>query len=232
MDESTTTDSTVDTGVTDDTTSTDSTTDSAVSTDESTTTTEDTQAGADDGDDNLAWLQKKGIDPSDPEAMAKVAKMYREAEKTMHQSTAKASELQQALAQPQEATGTEGDDNPVVALAQEVQGLKLTQNVNNFWATNPDAKQYEGAMAKIVTDNPTVGALVKAGYLSVENLYQMAKGSDGSREAALRKEGGREALERVADKQQGRAVQGHATSSDLGSSQKKDPFREALLGNL
>jgi hypothetical protein len=119
-----------------------------------------------------------------------------------------------------------------MALNAKVQALEMAQNVNTFWATNPDAKAYEPKMAEIVTENPTIGALVKSGYLSVQDLYAMAKGADTSRDATLKTEGGREALQKVADKQQGRAVQGQATSSAFGDESKKDPFREALLGKI
>lgn len=210
--------------------------DSAVTTDESTTTTtEDTKAeGSTEGatDENLSWLQSKGIDPTDPEAMAKVAKMYREAEKTMHESTEKASKLQNALEQPAAAPSTEDDDNPVVKLANDVQALKMAQSVTAFWSNNPDAKAYEPAMSAIINENPTIKALVKTGYVSVEQLYQMARGADKSLDDKLKTEGGREALQKVADKQQGRAVHGQATKSSFGDDTKPDLFKDALLGKI
>lgn len=229
MDESTTDSTAVDTGVTE-TQPVTTGDDSAVTTDESTTTTASTDEAA--SDDNLEWLKSKGVDPTDPEATAKIAKMYRDAEKAMHQSTQKASELQKAL-QPtpgEQPTAESLAADPVAALANEVQALKLTQSVTGFFSTNPDAKQYEAQMATIVTENPTVGALVKGGYLSVQNLYDMAKGADSSREGQLKKDGGREALQKVADKQQGKAVQGQATSSALSDDSKPDLFRDGLLG--
>lgn len=247
----TTTESTAtDTGADEAQPTTEQTTDSAVTTDESTTdtntTTEDTTKAddaaekttnviADVSDENLEWLKGKGIDPTDKAAMAKVAKMYRDAEKAMHQSTQEASELKKALATPTEAEKVEQEqqkDDPVAALAAEVQGLKLAQNVNTFFSTTPDAKQYEAQMTTIVTGNPTIGALVKTGYLTVADLYNMARGADPKRDDKLKEDGKREALQKVADKQQGKAVQGQATSSSFGDEQKKDPFREALLGHI
>lgn len=190
------------------------------------TTTEGNEAAT---DDNLKFLQSKGIDPKDPDIVTKLAKMYSEAEKAMHESNQKASQLQNALSTPDPTTQQQSDD-PVAALTAEVQAMKLTTNVNTFFTSNPDAKTYEPKMAEIVTGNPTMGALVKAGYLSVEQLYQMAKGSDNSRENDLKTQGGREALQKVADKQQARAVNGHATTSEVDNSSGDDPFLTGLLG--
>src|SRR5688500_16886710 len=83
-------------------------------------------------DDNLAWLQKKGIDPSSPEAVSKLAEMYRNAEKQMHESTAKASGLQKSLNTPPEdqQPGEQGQDEEkevIGQLASEVQQLKQQQ---------------------------------------------------------------------------------------------------------
>lgn len=229
MEEETTTDSTTTTGA-DEAQPGGAGADSAVTTDESTTTTTDDSQAAGAADDNLTFLQSKGVDLSTPEGQAKAAQSWREAEKAMHNSTTKASELQKALDKPTPGTSTEIQDDPVKNLTAEVQALKMTQSVTTFWATNPDAKAYEPAMTAIVTDNPTIGALVKSGYLQLNDLYQMARGADPKLTENLKTEGGREALQRVADKQQGKAVQGQATSSALGDEGKPDLFREGLLG--
>jgi hypothetical protein len=259
MEESTTTESTATEAAAEEAqTTTEQATDSAVTTDESTTeqtiNTDETTTEADGTaeeatDENLEWLKSKGIDPSDTAAMAKVAKMYRDAEKAMHKSTGEASELKKALSAPTTAaattdgTATQQDqqveqqeqqqqDDPVATLSARMQALEMAQNINSFFSTTPDAKQYETQMATIVTGNPTIGALVKTGYLTVSDLYNMARGSDPQRDEQLKKDGEREALKKVADKQQGKAVQGQATSSAFSDENKKDPFREALLGHI
>jgi len=213
-------------------TSAETTTEAVTTTAEPSTTTTETSEPSND-DDN-SWLQNKGIDLSTPEGQAKAIKSWREAEKAMHQSTAKASELEKTLTTqpdpPLDANGNAAD--PMTQLAMKVQAMETAQAVNNFFISNPDAKALEGAMTKIVTDNPTIGELVKNGYLNIGQLYAMAKGSDASLEDRLKKDGGHEALEEVAKRQRGSAVQGKATSSDLGSGEKPDLFREALLGKV
>lgn len=213
-------------------------------------------------DDNSSWLQSKGIDPDSPEAILKLADMARNAEKRMHESTTQASELRKAL-----DGGTAADeglntdlfdmDNPVVAqLVEEINGLKANQanqalasTVKDFFASNPDAQKYEADMAKLVTDDENLGALVKGGYLSVDKLYAMAKGADPSRDDSLKSAGGKEALERIANKQQARAVQGAATTSatapttvtkanveqwysGLSSAERHSPENQATLSRL
>lgn len=169
-------------------------------------------------DDNLAWLQQnKGIDPTTPEGAAQLAKMYREAEKRMHDSTAEKAKLQTALEQPTDVQTDEFVTDPTAALAAQVQALTLKSTVQDFWSSNPDAKQYEAKMTEIVTTNPNIGELVKNQYLSLDQLYAMAKGSDPSRETALKQEGGKEALKTVADRQQAKAITGSATSSAMAT---------------
>lgn len=186
----------------------------------------------DSQDDNLEWLQKKGIDPTSPEAISKVAEMYRNAEKAMHESTSKASELEKTLSgglQEQiDQAKTDGNLDVVQELAAEIQNLKLQQNVNSFFNSQPEAKELEAKMTEIVNERPEIGNLVKSGYLSLGDLYNLAKASDPSREQQLKADGGREALQKVADKQQGRSVPGVATTSATADDNTSDPFLKAF----
>lgn len=243
MDESTTTGATTEGAAVDTSTQAADTSQdtSAATANESTTTADSSAAGAsssdstdDGGDDNLGWLAKKGIDPSDPDAMAKVAEMYRNAEKAMHQSTAKASELQKALGGEETAATPALDipeemlNHPVMGkLVEEIQQLRagqtnlsMTGRVNDFFGSHPEAKALESEMAKIVTDNPVIGELVKGGHMAVEALHDMARGRNID---AIKQQGGKEALEQLADKQQAKAVSGAATTKAVNTA-KDDPF--------
>ncbi len=215
MDESTTTNEPIDTGV-EQTQPADVDTQAAENQPTEPVSTNDSQSQAVSQDDNLAWLQNKGIDPTSPEALAKVAEMYRNAEKSMHSKAQEKAQLQQALQQPVDHSQVEdfGAD-PVDALQAQVQALVMKDTVNSFWQANPDAKQYEGKMTEIVQGRPEIGQLVQSGYLSMKDLYSMALGSDPSRETTLKSEGGREALQKVADKQQAKAVTPQASSSAM-----------------
>lgn len=170
-------------------------------------------------DDNLDWLKSKGVDPNSPEALAKVADMYRNAEKAMHQSTAKASELEKSLTTDEQPTYGQSDD--VQALAAEVQNMKLATKVNTFFSENPQARELESEMTKIVTERPEIGQMVKSGYLDLQDVYNLAA-ANPNREKALKTEGGREALQKVADKQLAKSVPGQATSSEFAKSVSKE----------
>lgn len=188
-------------------------------------------------EDNLSWLEKKGIDPTSPEALAKVAEMYRNAEKAMHQSTTKASELEKALTtgeaiQPDYSDiPTEVLDHPFVKtlvdrldrIEATTSTLTLEQQIGNFFAAKPEAKAMEQQMAEIVTTRPEIGQLVRSGYLNLQDVYSMAAAESGAIETA-KAEGGREALQQVASKQQARAVVGSATSPEVSPATSDDDF--------
>ena len=185
-------------------------------------------------DDNLSWVKTKGVDPSDPEAVSKLAEMYRNAEKAMHESNAKASELQKSLTNvpetPQGVTVPEELENiPFIKeLAEEVNALKesnskiaVANSVSQYFESNPDAKQYEAKMTEIVSTRPEIGQAVKLGVLSFDDLYAMALSSKDVI-ADAKQAGGKEALETVRQKQQARSVQGQATTSALSDSITKE----------
>lgn len=179
--------------------------------------------------DNSEWLKNKGIDASDPEAVSKLADMARNAEKAMHEKAMKASELEKTISsgtqeQIADATAQGQVDTADIALAR-IAALELQNSVNSFFTSNPDAKQHEQAMVKLVTDRPEVGQLVRQGALSVSDLYSMARGSDPSAVAEAKAQGGQQALQQLANKQTAAAIPGAATTSAVVP-QKGDPIAE------
>lgn len=155
-----------------------------------------------EGDDIEDWATKKGLPMDDP---VKLAKMYRDAEKRMHQATEKAREYNTAvMEQPLiDYTGNETVD----ALAAQVNQLTIQNKVNSFWETNPEARTFEGKMAEIVVQRPHL-------QNDLDALYALAR-NDPTREADLKREGGREALTNLAQKQQ--AVPPNAASTNTQS---------------
>lgn len=160
-------------------------------------TTAPTQA---DGDDIKEWAEKKGLPMEDP---VKLAKMYRDAEKKMHEATEKAREFNTAVMdQPLiDYTGNEVVDQ----LASQVNQLTIQNKVNSFWDANPEAREFEGKMAEIVVQRPHL-------QNDLDALYALAR-NDPSREADLKREGGREALTNLAQKQQAVPPTAGATNS-------------------
>lgn len=194
-------------------------------------------------EDNLAWLQKKGVDLSTPEGQARAIKSWQEAEKLMHQSTAKASELQKALGTEQPIQNNPMDvpeelmQHPVIGkLVDEINALKQGQSsmgvvtkVNDYFAEHPEAKELETQMTEIVNSRPEIGELVRSGYLSMEDLHAMAQGSGSAVEQA-RSQGGKEALQQLADTQQAKAIRGNATATTFSATVTRENFDSWYAG--
>lgn len=155
-----------------------------------------------EGDDLSKWAESKGINLEDPESVQKLAKSYREAEKKLHETTQTKSELEKQLVPADGVPQYTPDGN--LDVYSEVQNVKTQLNLQNFYMENPEARSYDEKMAQIALEKPELGLYAKnSGDFSV--LLAMAKQGDE------RREGGREALERLAEKQRAAVAQPAAT---------------------
>ena len=138
--------------------------------------------------DVTAWAEKKGLPLDDP---VKLAQMYRDAEKKMHEAIEQRKELETTMVNNPtlEYTGDEAYD----ALALEVNQLKIQNRVADYFRANPEAREYETKMAEIVQQRPHL-------QNDLDALYALAVNSP-DRAAELKSEGGREALTNLAQKQ-------------------------------
>lgn len=168
------------------------------------------EAQADDQAELKDWLSRKKleVDFENPREV-KLAEMQRQAEKKMHEATQAA----KAPTPPPAPIDVEGDES-YAALADTVNELQLKQTVNEFFTANPDAVPYREKMAEISNQRPWVNDL--------EALYAMAK-TDPSREADIKKAGGKEALTNLAQKQQAIPPQSNATDSSVYESRNITP---------
>lgn len=160
---------------------------------------------------NATWLKNKGIDPSSPEAIEKVADMARNAEKAMHSKAQKASELEKALDQGilQEATDTGFDDESKLDLAR----IKTRLSVRDFFDSNPEAKPLEQAMIKELATKPHLAG-------DLESLYANAVVKSGK---SLKSQGKREALESLAHTQIAAVPKGNAVTGAFSSTSTITP---------
>lgn len=164
-------------------------------------------------EDLTDYWSKKGIDISTPEGQLAAAKSYREAEKAMHDKAQKASELEKQI-QGQPATN---DD-------ERVQRLELLYNANTWKQSNNITPEQDDAMGSYLTKNPDKLALVKHGLLSFDDVLAMSGGSQVDT-VALKKQGGQEALETLANKQRTTAPKGGASTP---TTPKVDPIAAGL----
>jgi hypothetical protein len=177
--------------------------------------------------DNSAtdWLKNKGIDPNSPEALEKVASMYRESEKALHKKAQQASQLEKSVKVTDEEIPLEATQSQLDSV--RVRNLELRQELIDWRQNNPDKRELETKMTGLLNEDPNLKALVREGYLNFDKLYAMAKGLDGGHDDAVKSQAKRETLERLAQKQQaavptGNAVNPSGTGSESITSQNVD----------
>lgn len=177
-------------------------------------------AQADNPDDWQGWLQAKGVDPTDPDAVGKVAKMAREAEKAMHGKAQKASELKKTLeSQP----AGQVSENPLTQqLFEEVVALKRSTATRDFKSEVKLTPAQEAKMVDYLASNPEKVQLINAGYMSLKDAYTLSGAGSIDPEAAKR-EGKQEALQQLANKQRVTSVSGDARTPGV-TPPKDDPF--------
>lgn len=214
--------------------SNDGTSDAAAQPAEPTKSTE--PAGADTSDDSTLsyqslkdWADKKGFDLSTEEGQAKAFKSMQEAEKRMHESTSKASSLEKSIADSAQQARQDGGVIEDEGLSR-LNRLEMRIAVNDFFAQEGVDAALRPKMAEIAQSNPNLAYMVENGVLTLQNLYDMARGADAHREQSLKAEGGKEALEKVAAKQQAKAVSGSATSSELTGEVNRENFDSWYAG--
>ena len=178
----------------------------------------------DDFDANK-WAETKGLNLNNPEDVAKMVKSYSEAEKKMHQSSQQASELKGVIDEEVAKIGVPEDD--VLALQQRMQVIEAERAVENFYAQNPDARQYDAKMAQIARDK---------GIGDIDALYAMAKVealNNGGAEA-LKDEGKKEGLQDLALKQKVASATSSATTKQMATPEvtREDVQRALASGDV
>lgn len=163
-------------------------------------------------DDTSEWLSKKGIDPTDPEAINKLAKSAREAERAMHAKAAKAKELERSMTEMSDESAEEiaystGQDPE---LLKRVQRFEVKSTIRDFFEQYPDAKQYEQQMIKHMSDSGLYGtpdAMLKAAY-----AMAIAENPD-----SVKNQVRRNTLENLAQQQLASVPKGNATTAGISS---------------
>ena len=200
--------------------------------------TEKTQTG--DAIDE--FLAKKGIDPSDPNAIRKIADMYRNSEKLAYKKSQQTAQLQRQLAQQNQQTAVPDQEALNRVRSLEIQmGTKEWKSTHNLSADD-EQKMVEFINQPIVDNlgnpkiNPltgtpyTKGMLVNNGVLTLDDVYRLSgcgvKQVDDLK-ANLRKEIENEMAARQAAK---RPSSNATNSTQFGKAEQDDPFLTGLFG--
>ena len=198
----------------------------------------DTQTG-DAIDDFLA---KKGIDKNDPEALRKVADMYRNSEKGFYSKSQEEAQLQRQLAQ-QRVPNIQPDQQAL----NEVRSMRIEMDTKDWKAKHNLSAEDEQKMVEFVsqplTDRQgnvvydpatgmplTKGLLVNNGAMSLDDVYRLA-GCGVQKVDDLKANLRKEVESEMAARQAAKRPSAKATdSTQFGKAQDDDPFLSGLLG--
>lgn len=175
-----------------------------------------------ESEDPTAFWAKKGIDITTPEGLAKATQSYSEAEKRMHQTTQRSSELEKQLTQsPYEQVSNDPTAQKALETAAAVQ---MELQVERWKSTNSVTPEQDVAMGEYLKNNEDKAYMLKNGYLSLDDIGAMS-GAFKQDTEALKSVGKKEALESLANKQRATAPKG---SASVATSADEDPILAAL----
>lgn len=177
-------------------------------------------------DETAAWLQSKGIDPTDPASVQKIAEMARNSEKQMTKATQEASELKRSLTPAAQQPQAGADP----AMGEFIQDYRRDKLITGFKEAHPDWREHESAMASILNQVTPSGytnsQLVNAGLMSLDMVYATAKGTAPVNTEQIKTQAQQEVLQTLANTQ--RAGGGNAQASNTNPQPTEDPVIAAI----
>ena len=194
------------------------------------------------GDAVDEFLAKKGINASDPDALRKVADMYRNSEKGFYSKSQEAAQLQRQLAQ-QRVPQVQPDQQAL----NEVRSMRIEMDTKEWKAKHNLSPEDEQKMVEYVsaplTDRQgnivydpvtgvplTKGLLVNNGAMSLDDVYRLA-GCGVQKVDNLKQNLRQEVEKEMAARQAAKRPSAKATdSTQFGKAQEDDPFLSGLLG--
>jgi hypothetical protein len=190
-------------------------------------TVEETTTSEDDFDYD-AWLKKKGIDPSTPEGRVQVAKSWREMEKKMHSTTQTASELEKQISTQATVDPDASEAQRALAIATQLQNKAV---IETWKAQNNISHEEDKAMGAYAKANPKTAELLTSGLLTLDEFRAIAVPAKPVDTTAIKKQGGQEALEKLANKQRAtQPIGGAATPSSPTSDDSIEGLKSRLAG--
>lgn len=194
------------------------------------------------GDAVDEFLAKKGINASDPDALRKVAEMYRNSEKGFYNKSQEAAQLQRQLAQ-QRVPQVQPDQQAL----NEVRSMRIEMDTKEWkskhnlspedeqrmvdYVSSPLTDRQGNIVYDPVTGMPlTKGLLVNNGAMSLDDVYRLA-GCGVQKVDNLKDNYRKEVEKEMAARQAAKRPDAKATdSTKFGKAQDDDPFLSGLLG--
>lgn len=163
------------------------------------------------------FASSQGIELDSPSAI-KAAQIAMKARSEATKNYKRSTELEKATNITQDQLPE--DASPVVQENARIRNLELQIGIQGWKASNPDKLELEGEMVKVLSD-PIKKQLVQEGYLSLDDVYNLARASAPDTTADVKSQAKQEALQSLAHKQQAAVPTGHATTS--ATPKKKSP---------
>lgn len=185
------------------------------------------QPAAPDVDEQLQKFAKsQGIELDSPNAI-KAAQALQKARSEATRNHQKASELEKATNITQEQLPQDAPQSSIDAA--RIRNMELKMEVQSWKMNNQDKLGLEPEMIKILAD-PNKKLLVQEGYLSLDDVYSLAKANAPDNSDAVRSEAKRETLTNLAHKQQAAVPTGHATNQ--GTTPGKKAFKDLSIAEM
>lgn len=181
-----------------------------------------------EADDKLQkFASSHGLELDSPNAI-KAAKIAMDNQADFHRERQSASELEKiAKITPDQVPE---DFTPEQNSNVRIRNIELTNEAMRWKQDNPEKVQYEAAMADILVNDPGKRLMVQEGYLSLDDVYNIARGSSSS-DVDLKAQGAKQALETLRDNQQAATPRGAAVSGMPNQSDKITPQNvDSLVG--
>lgn len=181
-----------------------------------------------DEDDLADYWTKKGIDITTPEGQAQAAKSYREAEKLMHSKAQQASELEKQISTQTTVDPDASEAQRALAIATQLQNKAV---IETWKAQNNISHEEDVAMGAYAKANPKTAELLTSGLLTLDEFRAIAVPAKPVDTTAIKKQGGQEALEKLANKQRAtQPIGGAATPSSPTSDDSIEGLKSRLAG--
>ena len=202
--------------------------------------TETTQTG--DAIDE--FLAKKGINPSDPNAIRKIAEMYQNSEKGFYSKSQEVAQLQRNLANQQRQASI-----PEQQAMNEVRALRIEMETKDWKASHNLSDEDQAKMVEYLNQpqldylgnpviNPATGRPLTKGnmvinrQLSLDDVYRLAGCGQQQQVDTLKANLRKEVENEMAARQAAKRPSSNATNStQFGKAEQDDPFLAGLFSD-
>ena len=180
-------------------------------------------------DDLSVWADKQGIDLDNPtpEQAKTLAKRLRDTQASLHEKSKSAKEAQELRKAQEDIYAPSKDDDQLsdeelreIQRDREIASIRASQRTRDFYDLHPEAREYDGEMAKLVAEESKRNGEAAARFLAsdLERLYVLAKYSARDDESArIADQAKREERERIRKAQEAAGEQSHATRATSSS---------------